>query len=321
MSVSQRYVVTFGIIVVTVLFVELGLLALSFGGYEAMSSSPPSGDRQHPSDRLDRTSTITFTPSFTTYLPMVSRRDYVRDAYYVSNQGNDDNDGRTRETAFRTIGRALETIQPGGTILILPGTYHEALTLENAGSSNEPITIRGEGGMAVLDGQETLYIGFWCENCSNFVFENLEIRDYTDIGIGVYLSSKITMRNLKVHHNGFDAQLVGWEIEGYGIQVDESQKITVENNDVYQNGPQPQVPGRLMGTGINTYMCTDCVIRNNRSYENIGGGILVEDSINVLVESNEVISNDLDASAEEWWDGGIVGSTRSDFITRFTRNT
>ena len=98
---------------------------------------------------------------------------------------------------------------------------------------------------------------------------------------------------------------MGWEIEGYGIQVDESQKITVENNDVYQNGPQPQVPGRLMGTGINTYMCTDCVIRNNRSYENIGGGILVEDSINVLVESNEVISNDLDATAEEWWDGGI----------------
>ena len=99
--------------------------------------------------------------------------------------------------------------------------------------------------------------------------------------------------------------MVDWEVEGYGIQVDECQSVTVENNDVYQNGPQPQLPGRLMGTGINTYMCTDCVIRNNQSHDNIGGGILVEDSVNVLVEGNEALSNDLDATAEEWWDGGI----------------
>lgn len=223
--------------------------------------------------------------------------------YYVSNQGDDDADGSTDGTAFRTVGRALEAVQPGDTVLILPGTYNEALTLEGAGAPGAPITIRGEGA-AILDGRETMTIGFWCENCRNIVIENLEVRGYTDIGVGALASSDITMRNLVVHDNGFDAQLEDWDIEGYGIQADESQNVTIENNDVYRNGPQPGASA-IMGTGIDTFGITDSVIRNNRSHHNVGGGILVEDSVNVLVEGNEVFSNDLDASAEEWWDGGI----------------
>ncbi|MBC8460524.1 MAG: right-handed parallel beta-helix repeat-containing protein [Deltaproteobacteria bacterium] len=225
--------------------------------------------------------------------------------YYVSNQGDDDADGQTRETAFRTIGQALEVMRLGNTILILPGTYNEALTLEDVGSSSAPITIRGEDGVAVLDGKKNMTMGFWCEKCTNFIFENLEIRYYTDIGIGVSLSSNITMRNLTVHHNGMNVQLEDWELEGYGIHAEESKKITIENNDVYRNGPQPKSLGRLMGTGINTFGLIDSVILNNRSHDNTGGGILVEDGVNILVEGNEIFSNDLDASIEEWWDGGI----------------
>ena len=226
-------------------------------------------------------------------------------AFYVSEEGSDDADGRTADTAFRTIERAMQEVRPGDSLLILPGSYHEALYLEGLGSAQASITIRGEGGVAVLDGQRTMDIGFWCEGCANLVFENLEFRNYTDVGIGFYNGDDIVMRDLHVHHNGFDAQLKGWEIEGYGIHVDESQRITVEDCETHDNGPQPQVPDQLMGTGINTYMCTDCLIRNNESYDNIGGGILVEDGVNVLVEGNLVYVNDLDATAEGWWDGGL----------------
>ena len=101
-------------------------------------------------------------------------------------------------------------------------------------------------------------------------------------------------------------QLIEWELEGYGIHADESANILIENNDVFENGPQPKVfPDRLMGTGINTYRITDSVIRNNLSHGNIGGGILVEDSEDVLVENNEVYANDCDATSDDWWDGGI----------------
>jgi len=94
--------------------------------------------------------------------------------YYVSPQGDDDNDGQTRETAFRAIGQALEAVRPGDTVLVAPGTCSEALTLEGVGDSSALTVIRGEGGVPVLDGQETLTIGLWCEGCTSFVFENLE---------------------------------------------------------------------------------------------------------------------------------------------------
>ena len=157
---------------------------------------------------------------------------------YVSSQtGNNDANGQTRDTAFRTIARALENAHPGDTVLILPGVYEEALTLEGLGDASAPITIRGEDGVPVLDGQRVSALGIWCEDCTNLVFEHLEIRDYTDVGIGVSASADIVMRDLIVYDNGFQVQLVDWELEGYGIHVEESQNVIVEDNDVYQNGP------------------------------------------------------------------------------------
>ncbi len=108
--------------------------------------------------------------------------------------------------------------------------------LENAGNSLAPITIRGAGGVAVLDGQETMSIGFWCENCSNFTFENLEIHGYTDVGIGVYPSSNIVMRNLKVYRVSGSLQsghiglpnLFGF-FALYPQQVGESNTLTLRN--------------------------------------------------------------------------------------------
>lgn len=225
------------------------------------------------------------------------------DVYYVSDQGDDDATGLSQATAYRTIARAVGTAGPGDVVAILPGTYSEAVTMEGFGSAQASITIRGEGGRPVLDGLRQLSTGIWCAECTNVVFENLEFTGFTDMGILVTLSTSITIRDLVVHDNGFAA--TGEWVEGYGIHADDSSGITIEDCEVYENGPNPQRPGRLMGTGIDTFNLTDSVIRNNRSYNNTGGGMLVEDSTNVLVEGNEIFGNDLDATAEEWWDGGI----------------
>jgi parallel beta-helix repeat protein len=242
--------------------------------------------------------------------------------YYVSKNGNDNNDGKSMDNAFRSISHAFQVVQPGETIQVLAGTYYEGILLENLGNSSAAITLKGETGAAILDGQRVRSLGIWCEYCTNLIFENLEIRNFTDIGIGALYSSTITMRNLTVHNNGFAVQLRNWELEGYGIDADECNNVLIENNDVYQNGPNPQTD-ILMGTGINTFGCTDSTIRNNQCYENIGGGMLVEDGVNVLVEGNNVYNNDLDASIEEWWDGGLWVDGGHDIIIRnntFTGN-
>jgi len=303
MVTHRKRVAIHAAIATSVFLAGMGLLALFLGSCRVMGGgySLASEDWEYASNQLGGHPEITFTPSVTVFLPLVQRSHGI---HYVSTHGNDGNDGRSRGTAFRTIERALEVVQPGEIIHILPGVYHEALTLQSVGSADEPIILRSEEGGAVLDGQGVLTIGFWCENCTNLIFEGLEIRRYTDVGIGAYLSSDVKMRDLTVHNSGFAAQSVSWEIEGYGIHVDESQRVSIEDCDVYQNGPQPR-PWGAMGTGIDTYRCTECVIRNNHSHNNVGGGVLVEDGANVLVEGNRITANYLDATEDEWWDGGI----------------
>jgi len=125
------------------------------------------------------------------------------------------------------------------------------------------------------------------------------------------------MADLIISENGHAVQLKDWEIEGYGIHVEDSKNINISDNLVYRNGPDPQIfPSFLMGTGINTYNNEDVLISNNVSYNNIGGGYLVEDSYKVIFENNEAYGNDLDATVEEWWDGALWLDGGGDVIVR-----
>ena len=226
--------------------------------------------------------------------------------YFVSASGNNQSNGTSVSTAFRTLAQAFQTVSPGGTINILPGTYTESLGILQCGSDKDTIHITGYQGTPVLDGQDKKTMGIYCEECTNLIFEKLTIQNYTDMGIGFSECEDITLRNLTVRENGHRVQLVDWELEGYGIHAENSRKVTIIQNNVYRNGPEPKViPDRILGTGIDTYGNVDVLIKDNKSYQNIGGGILVEDSKQVLVENNEVYENDLDATADEWWDGGL----------------
>ena len=201
----------------------------------------------------------------------------------------------------------------GETVRILPGTYTEAVRVRVRGQPGRPIRIVGEGGRPILTGDRRLRSGLWCEESAHLVVENLEIQDYSDIGLAVVLSNNVEMRNLHVHDNGFAARM-SW-VEGYGVHLDESSDLTVENSEFFRNGPSPRPP-TAAGTGLNCFAIRRSVLRNHRSYNNNGGGILVEDSVDVIVEGNEVFANDLDVSADEWWDGGLWLDGGRDVVVR-----
>ena len=226
--------------------------------------------------------------------------------YYVSTNGDDSSDGTTIASAFRTILHALNTVHPGGTIRIMPGTYNEAIGSEGTGSAAAPIIVEGHQGIPVLDGEMSRTMAFWFENSNNLIFRNLEIKRYTDVGIGFSYCNTITLRNIVVHHDGNAVQLVDWEFEGYGIHVEESEHVLIDSCEAYECGPNPQIfPDFLMGTGINTYGNKNVVISNCLAHHNTGGGMLIEDSEDALVQGNEVYANDVDATDDEWWDAGI----------------
>jgi pectate disaccharide-lyase len=68
--------------------------------------------------------------------------------YYVSPSGNDSNDGLTRNTAYKTLTKALTKASKGVTIFLLNGTYSYSTTfkLTASGTSSEPIKILNYSG-------------------------------------------------------------------------------------------------------------------------------------------------------------------------------
>lgn len=67
----------------------------------------------------------------------------VSATYHVdAARGDDSREGTAQETAWRTLGKAAGLAQPGDTVLVHPGVYHEHVRLERAGEPGRPITFR-----------------------------------------------------------------------------------------------------------------------------------------------------------------------------------
>jgi tetratricopeptide (TPR) repeat protein len=73
--------------------------------------------------------------------------------YFVNKQGNDANNGAGRATAFRTIQKGVDALQPGDTLTIGPGEYFENVQRADLGGPDVETVIRAEiPGTALLRG-------------------------------------------------------------------------------------------------------------------------------------------------------------------------
>ncbi len=72
--------------------------------------------------------------------------------YYVSTNGSDINPG-TESQPWRTIQKAVNTVNPGDKIYIMQGTYSESITIQRTGTSSNPITLTNYNGqVATING-------------------------------------------------------------------------------------------------------------------------------------------------------------------------
>lgn len=88
--------------------------------------------------------------------------------YYVSDAtGSDSNDGRTLNSAFKTISKAESVMSPGDTCIIQGGVYRETLTVEQSGDATTTFkSYNGEevvisGGKLIEDWQATENPNIW----------------------------------------------------------------------------------------------------------------------------------------------------------------
>ena len=233
---------------------------------------------------------------------------------WVSPSGSDSNAGTSSDAPLATLAQALCNVAPGQTVHVGLGTYAESVLLSGFGDADRAITISGEvginGNIPLLDGQGTLTMGIAIigedeQNRSrNFVVENIEFTNYTDMGLLATLVDNVTFKNCIAHGNGFRGIDPDNQGEGFGISAVDVNTLLVDGVQAYANGPETarQLQG-ILGTGLDIFGSRDVIVRNSNLHDGIGGGLLLEDCVNALAENNVLAHNYLDG-LDGYWDGG-----------------
>ncbi|WP_407423240.1 Ig-like domain-containing protein, partial [Methanobrevibacter sp.] len=142
----------------------------------------------------------------------VTKKEITGDYYVSDSTGNDDNDGKTRETAFKTIPKAAGLATDGQTIVILEGTYNT----NQISVSGKGLTFIGDGEVIITRAGNVFSLG----GTSTHNLIGLTIKDcsissaYTSV---VQTSSKNT--NLNIINCSFIGNSAGSIVKGQGNTI------------------------------------------------------------------------------------------------------
>lgn len=185
--------------------------------------------------------------------------------YYVSPTGDDLNAG-VFHRPFRTFNHSFSVLAAGDVLILLPGTFHQALNLAPLGTPARTITIRAQTpGSAVI---ETVYddgVGIVSQTpVGNLVLSGLVVNG---TGYGIYLeeANHVTLKGCEVR-GGYQA-----------VRIANGSNLVVQDCNVHDNRF-----GYLFGFGGTAGIAKLTVRRSraaNNSYEDLTGntdGFFVE---------------------------------------------
>lgn len=103
--------------------------------------------------------------------------------YYVAPDGNDGRDGRSRETAWKSLQHAADRLRPGDTAMLAGGKYPGTFYFRATGEQGRPITLKAiPGEKASIDGMgETLKVGFVLYGKHHYRVDSLYFDGYAGI--------------------------------------------------------------------------------------------------------------------------------------------
>jgi parallel beta-helix repeat protein len=184
--------------------------------------------------------------------------------------------------AGESIQEAVERARPGDTIEVMPGVYHEEITVDLNDLTLRGVVTPGQAEAAgesqfgasptlarpVLDGQNKLADGVIATG-DNFHIEGFEFRDYSGNGVVVQNAHGPVLRDLRIDHTGL-----------YGTYPVSCTGVTIEK--VTATG--------IADAAIYVGQSRDIAVRNCEAHDNVTG-IEIENSINAVVENNYVHNN------------------------------
>jgi hypothetical protein len=212
--------------------------------------------------------------------------------YYVSNGGDDSNDG-TQNAPWATIIKVnAARLAPGDQILFQrSGVFPGTLQPPTSGTALKPIAYGayGTGSKPIIDAARQ-YAGILVQKKAYLEFRDLEVRNATGQGLFfIYGNNNMTIDNVRVANNGLN-----------GINVWDSGDLFTNNSFIIKN----TVADHNTAMGMALSSLTNSLIQGNMATYNCQsatcgdvctwcGGIRITNttSINNLIENNETSYN------------------------------
>jgi hypothetical protein len=206
--------------------------------------------------------------------------------YYVCPEGDNSNNGRTPQTAWRNVSYATQQVgndpSDPDTVFIFPGLYDPAAGETFPVVVNSYTALIGTDTSVVLQANSNSLPVIEILNEFAFWLENLEIREGA-VGISASECSHFCICNSNVHHN-LDR----------GVKIQDSKRFAIRENSItYNTGGGLEID---QGKGVvilgNTFMF-NLIERWGSGYEIVGGGISILNSERVKIKENVVSANKL----------------------------
>jgi hypothetical protein len=195
--------------------------------------------------------------------------DRVSGAVYVAPDGDDANSG-TEASPVRTLDRASALVAVGGTIYYVGGVHNclTQQTITKNGTASERITVCPvPGEHAIIDGSGSDYQTAVMLDGNYVTFRDMEVRNSTRQGIGIYAATGVEVLNCSVHDC--------WEtgIINEGPSVGSNSGTLIDGCEVYRNTNHNLTGEPGYGQGISISAGSGATVRNCLVHNNMGEGI------------------------------------------------
>jgi len=145
---------------------------------------------------------------------------YKGEVFFVKPDGNDEAEGTSVASAWRTLAHATEMLQTGKTLYLFPGKYDEHLRIAGRRATNGGKTLlRVHGkGKAWVEAVEVV-------DCAALELANLSVTAASDAGFRITKSREVTLLHCASYLN-----------RGDGVRADDSSGVSVRRCALWQNG-------------------------------------------------------------------------------------
>ncbi len=188
----------------------------------------------------------------------------------------------------RTIAYAAARTNPGDTVFIRPGTYNERVKITRSGTSNAPITYKGDpNGGTIVHGSGGHVFEFYAGSgvqLRYINFEDMTVQNGTH-GFNLINTSFLNFDNMVIRRCGMYGMFFG------GYSAEGTHHVNVRNSIIYRNGRFGNGAGMRIGERANHWahdiLIVDCVTHSNAAY----AGASAETGTGININSPQDVLN------------------------------